>query len=112
MITVTPEAAKRLKNMLNKSQPNNVEAGIRLAVKSGGCSGFEYLKPKVDAKPIAHDLIFESNGVRIFVDPKTHNIFLNGTEIEYTSNLLENEFVFNNPNAKSSCGCGTSFELK
>ena len=111
MITITEKAALILRRMIEKEQPDNTEAGIRLAIKAGGCSGFEYLKPKVEIKPIAHDLVFESNGVRIFVDPKTHNIFLKGTEIDHTGNLLEG-FVFNNPNAKTGCGCGTSFELK
>ncbi len=110
MITVTTEAAKRLQGMLNKSQPNNPEAGIRLAVKSGGCSGFMYIPLTVVAKPNPYDKIFESNGIRIFVDPKSF-VIVKGTEINHTGNLLDG-FVFNNPNAKNGCGCGTSFELK
>jgi len=110
MITVTPEAAKRLKNLLDKDQPNNPEAGIRFAIKSGGCSGFLYLPLTVAAKPSSHDNIFESNGVRIFVDPKSL-VIVKGTEIDHTGNLIDG-FMFNNPNAKNGCGCGTSFDLK
>ncbi len=110
MITVTPEAAKRLKNLLDKDQPNNPEAGIRFAIKSGGCSGFLYLPLTVAAKPIPHDHIFESNGIRIFVDPKSL-VIVKDTEIDHSNNLLEG-FIFKNPNAKSACGCGTSFDLK
>lgn len=110
MITVTPEAAKRLKRMLDKAQPNNPEAGIRLTIKAGGCSGFLYIPLTVAAKPNPYDNVFESNGIRIFVDPKSL-VIVQGTEIGHTENLLEG-FVFNNPNAKTSCGCGISFELK
>lgn len=110
MITVTERAAKRLKDMIDKSQPGNPEAGIRLAVKSGGCSGFIYIPLTVAAQPNPHDNIFESNGIRVFADPKSL-VIVKGTEIDHTGNLLEG-FVFNNPNAKTGCGCGTSFELK
>ena len=110
-ITVTLRAAERLRLMIDKNQPNNNQAGIRLAVKSGGCSGFTYSPLSVDAKLNPHDLVFESNGIRIFVDPKSH-VIVKGTEIDYSTDLLTGGFVFNNPNAKASCGCGTSFDLK
>lgn len=110
MITVTPEAARRLKKILDKNQPNNPEAGIRLAVKAGGCSGFMYIPLTVASGPHSHDNVFESNGIRIFVDPKSL-IIVKGTEIDHNGNLLDG-FTFNNPNAKTGCGCGTSFELK
>ena len=110
MITITPEAAKRLKVMLDKAQPNNVEAGIRLAVKAGGCSGFIYLPLTVAARPTPNDNIFKSDDILIFVDHKSL-VIVNGTEIDHSGNLLEG-FNFNNPKAKSACGCGTSFELK
>jgi iron-sulfur cluster assembly protein len=110
MITVTLEAAKRLKKILDKNQSNNPEAGIRLAIRAGGCSGFVYIPLTVTAKPHPHDNVFESNGIRIFVDPKSL-VIVKGTEIDHTGNLLDG-FVFNNPNAKNNCGCGTSFEIK
>ncbi len=96
--------------MLDKNQPNNPEAGIRLAVKAGGCSGFMYIPLTVAARPTPHDKVFESNGIRVFVDPKSW-VIVKGTEIDHNGNLLEG-FTFNNPNAKNNCGCGTSFELK
>lgn len=111
MITVTLEAAKRLMVMLNKAQPDNPEAGIRLAVKAGGCSGFTYIPLTVAAKPNSHDHISESNGMRIFVDPKSL-VIVKGTEIDYATDNLIGGFIFNNPMAKNSCGCGTSFDLK
>ncbi len=110
MITVTEQAAKRLRGMIDKSQPNNDQAGIRLAIKSGGCSGFIYIPLTVAARPSLHDNIFESNGIRVFVDPKSL-VIVKGTEIDHNGNLLEG-FIFNNPNAKNGCGCGVSFELK
>ncbi len=110
MVTITERAAKRLKIMLNKAQPNNIEAGIRLAVKAGGCSGFIYIPLTVSAKPTPNDNIFKSNEVLIFVDHKSL-VIVDGTEIDCSENLLES-FIFNNPKAKLTCGCGTSFELK
>lgn len=110
MITVTQKAAARLKIMLEKSPLNSETAGIRLAVKSGGCSEFMYVPLTVAAKPNPHDNVFESNDIRIFVDPKSL-VVVNGTEIDHSDNLLEG-FIFNNPNTKSPCGCGTSFGLK
>lgn len=111
MIMITPEAAKRLKSMLNKAQPNNPEAGIRFGIKSGGCSGYTYLPLAVFPHPAFGDEIFESNGIRVFVDP-LHLRFVDGTAINHNGSLLDGGFVFINPNAKTSCGCGISFELK
>ena len=96
--------------MVEKSQPNNSEAGIRLAVKAGGCSGFTYLPLSVANRPDQHDNVFLSNRILIFIDHKSL-VLVDGTEIDYSNNLLEG-FIFNNPKAKSACGCGTSFELK
>lgn len=113
MITVTEKAVQRLRQMLERApltDAEKTEAGIRFAIKSGGCSGFVYIPLTVAKKPNPHDKIFESNGIRIFVDPKSY-VIVKGTEIDHSDNLLES-FIFNNPNAKNSCGCGTSFELK
>ena len=110
MITVTEKAAYHLLKMLNKSPHSGPTAGIRLAVKAGGCSGFIYIPLTVAAKPNPYDRVFESNGVHIFVDPKSF-VVVKGTKIDHNGNLLEG-FLFDNPNAKSGCGCGVSFELK
>lgn len=96
--------------MLERSPIMTEESGIRLAVKAGGCSGFIYIPLAVVAKPNPKDSVFESNGIRIFIDPKSMPV-VDGTEIDHTGNLLEG-FTFNNPNAKNSCGCGVSFQLK
>ncbi len=96
--------------MLEKSAVYNPYVGIRFAVRAGGCSGFVYERLTVAVKPNPYDKVFESNGVHIFVDPKSL-VIVKGTEIDYSDNLLES-WIFNNPNAKNSCGCGTSFELK
>ena len=110
MITVTEKAAQRLGQMLNKIVLNNPEAGIRFSVKSGSCSGFTYIPLTISAKPNPKDSVFEPRGIRIFVDPKSLPL-VDGTEIDLSDNLLDG-FIFKNPNAKSSCGCGVSFELK
>ncbi len=111
MISVTVNAAKKLKAILDKNQPNNPEAGIRFGIKGGGCSGCEYLPLAIATRPSFGDKIFESNGIRIFVDP-LHLRFIDETQIDHNGSLLDGGFVFNNPNAKTSCGCGVSFQLK
>jgi len=110
MVTVTEKAARRIREMLGKSPLNNPDAGIRLAVKSGGCSGFTYIPLAIAAKANVQDSVFASRGIWIFIDPKSLPI-VNGTEIDLSDNLLEG-FIFNNPNATSTCGCGISFHLK
>ena len=115
MITVTEKAALRIKRILDEKNSLNRKKclpeylGFRLAVKAGGCSGFEYYFYPF-YYPDKYDAIFESYGVKIYVDRKSL-VVVKGTEIDHTGNLLEG-FIFNNPNAKNGCGCGTSFELK
>lgn len=84
-------------------------AGLRMAVQGGGCSGFTY-QVRFDPEPNARDRVFEFEGVRVFVDPKSLK-FLDGTVLDYKEELLQQGFVFENPNAKSSCGCGVSFSV-
>ena len=108
MITVTENAATQIQKLLEKQQM--AQGGLRVGVKAGGCSGFEYIfvwepGPKQD------DLIFEGpDGVRVWVDPRSHRV-LDGTTLDYDSSLLSRGFVFENPHAKSTCGCGTSFSV-
>lgn len=82
-------------------------AGIRLGVRSSGCSGFAYTLEYVD-KAEDGDLTFESNGIRIIVDPKSY-VHVSGTVLDYVREGVQEGFRFNNPNVKSSCGCGESF---
>jgi len=104
-ITVTPKAIAKIRQTFEKMAVT--EGGLRLGVLGGGCSGLSY-QFKFDAKPRANDRIFEFEGVRIFVDPKSI-LYLGGMTLDYKEALLQSGFVFENPNAKKSCGCGTSF---
>lgn len=110
MITVTPKAAEKLKQKIDALFPQTKTAGIRFAVRAGGCSGFIYEVLKPESGPEKFDKVFESNGINIFVNPKSL-VIVDGTEIDHSDNLLEG-FVFKNPNTKTSCGCGVSFEKK
>ena len=78
-------------------------------VVGGGCSGFQY-QLALDDEAAAEDQVFEQNGVRFFVDPRSH-LYLDGTEIDYVDDIMGSGFKFNNPNATGSCGCGESFQV-
>ena len=110
MIIITERAIQGLKHLLEISPVKGPTVGFRFSVKAGGCSGFLYIPLTIVAKPNEKDSIFESQGIRIFVDPKSLTI-VDGTEIDKSDNIFEG-FIFNNPKAKSACGCGISFELK
>jgi iron-sulfur cluster assembly protein len=106
MIEITQNAANQIRKMLAK---NGLEGGgLRIGIKAGGCSGYEYVFAwEQDARPT--DQVFSGpDGSRIFVDPKSYTL-LQGTELDYDTSLLSRGFLFNNPNAKSTCGCGLSF---
>jgi iron-sulfur cluster assembly protein len=106
MIQITDNAAMQIRKMLAKR--NLGEMGLRVGVKAGGCSGFEYIFAW-EASPRPVDTVFEgSDGARVFVDPKSLRL-LDGTVLDYDTSLLSKGFIFNNPNAKSTCGCGISF---
>ncbi len=86
------------------------EAGLRVGVKAGGCSGFSYVFTW-EAGPNPGDLVFEGEeGARIFVDPRSHRL-LEGTTLDYDTSLMSRGFVLNNPNSTSTCGCGSSFSV-
>ena len=106
MITITERAATHIQNFLNNRGKGE---GIRLGVKTSGCSGMAYTLEFVDDVQ-ADDLIFEAYGVKVFVDPKSH-IYLDGTQVDYTKEGLQEGFKFENPNVKDSCGCGESFHV-
>lgn len=107
MITVTDKAAKEI-GRLQSEDPTNVGAILRVQVIGGGCSGMSY-KLGFDEKPILpSDKIFEKDGVKVAIDAKSY-LFLQGTELDFTDGLNGKGFVFNNPNAKRTCGCGSSF---
>jgi iron-sulfur cluster assembly protein len=106
MITLTEQAANKVTAYLaNRGQG----IGIRIGVKTSGCTGFAYVMEFVDQTD-EHDLIFESNGAKVVVDPKSL-VYIDGTEIDYTKKGLNEGFEFINPNVKNSCGCGESFNV-
>ncbi len=104
-ITVTDKALARIKQLMEKR--DHAPKGLRVGVKGGGCTGFQYLFEFADEDPKAHDKVFEFDGVKVFCDPKSY-LFLNGTELDYVETLMESGFKFQNPNVKSTCGCGSS----
>jgi iron-sulfur cluster assembly protein len=106
-ITLHESAVGQLKTLLEQRQ--TPEAGLRIAVRGGGCSGLAYVMEWAE-KPREKDKIFERDGVRVFVDPKSY-LYLLGTEIVYESTLMASGFKLNNPNVKGSCGCGESFSV-
>ena len=83
------------------------QGGLRVGVQGGGCSGLSY-NIRFDSQPRERDRIFQFEDVRVFVDPKSF-IYLHGMTLDYQETLMQQGFVFVNPNAQKSCGCGTSF---
>ena len=109
VVTLTPAAVNRVKHMISKKQEPNL--ALRVAVKGGGCSGLSYVL-SLDEERRANDLQYEMDGIQVLVDPKSAR-FIAGTTIDFSiKNLLEGGWVFSNPNAQRSCGCGTSFTPK
>ena len=107
VMKLTDAAAMRIKDVMARAE--RPVAGVRVGVKNGGCAGMEYtMEYADDAKPT--DEIIEDKGVKIFVDPKAV-LFLLGTEMDYKTEKLSAQFIFNNPNQTSACGCGESVQL-
>jgi iron-sulfur cluster assembly protein len=110
MIGMTELAADKARKMMaeNDISPES-NHGIRVGVKSGGCSGLNNVLDIVDA-PNDTDRVFEEFGVKVYCDPRSY-LYLNGTEIDFQDTVMDGGFKFNNPNARRSCGCGTSFTV-
>jgi iron-sulfur cluster assembly protein len=106
-VQVTDRAVKRIKIAIAKEGISPEEGGLRLGVMGGGCSGLSY-SIKFDTHPRERDRIYEFDGVRIFVDPKSF-IYLHGMTLDYEETLMRQGFNFINPNSTRSCGCGSSF---
>ena len=109
MIKVSETAKKKVVELMTEDGYNSTTDFIRVGVKSGGCSGLSY-DLKFDKEQKEDDKVFEDNGVRIIVDKKSF-LYLIGTTLEYSGGLNGAGFVFNNPNANRTCGCGESFSL-
>ena len=107
-VVLTERAAKRIGKILGKETPGSV---LRIAVSGGGCSGFQYgLMIEEGEGATDADQTIESNGVRLFVDPISVR-YLKGAEVDFVDNLAGGGFTIRNPNAKSTCGCGSSFSV-
>ena len=109
MINVSDKAKNKIKLLMNEDGFDPNSDFVRVGVKSGGCSGLSY-DLKFDKDQKAGDKEFESNGIKIVVDTKSF-LYLIGTTLEYSGGLNGTGFVFNNPNANRTCGCGESFSL-
>lgn len=105
-VTMTEAAARHVRRQLD-SRGQGV--GVRLGVKSSGCSGMAYVIEFVD-ETLNEDLMFESHGEQLFIDPKSLD-YLDGTELDFVREGLNEGFRFNNPNVASECGCGESFSV-
>jgi iron-sulfur cluster assembly protein len=103
-ITLTEKAAKHVQKSLNSRGKG---LGLRLSVKTSGCSGMSYVMEFADETQ-PEDQLFESQGVKVIVDPKSL-LYIDGTELDFVREGLNEGFQFNNPNVKDSCGCGESF---
>ena len=109
MIKVTEGAKDKISQLMNEEGYNVAQDYVRVGVKSGGCSGLSY-ELKFDSSLEENDKLFEDNLVKIIVDKKSF-LYLVGTTLEYSGGLNGKGFVFNNPNANRTCGCGESFSL-
>ena len=106
MITLTPSAAEQVKQLIEKENKPNL--ALRIGIKGGGCSGMSYVLALDEATPKQYDTLFEQEGVKVIIDAKSQ-LYLDGTTIDYKTSMMGGGFEFNNPNAKKSCGCGSSF---
>ena len=107
IITLSDNAAQRIKEIMSKAESNAV--GVRVGVKSGGCAGMSYIMEY--AKQVSpSDEVVEDKGVKVLIDPKAI-MYLLGTEMDYKKEELSSSFVFKNPNETERCGCGESFKV-
>ena len=107
VLTLTDAAANRVKDIIAKAE--RPIAGVRVGVKNGGCAGMSYTMEYAEEGRPGEDVV-EDKGVKVFVDPKAV-LFLLGTEMDYQTTKLAAQFVFNNPNQTSACGCGESVAI-
>ncbi|HYL15296.1 MAG TPA: iron-sulfur cluster assembly accessory protein [Terriglobales bacterium] len=106
-IQVTEKALQKIRAAMAKEGISSAQGGLRLGVQGGGCSGLSY-NIRFETQPEEHDHIFQFGDVRVLVDPKSL-IYLQGMTLDYQETLMQQGFVFVNPNATKSCGCGSSF---
>lgn len=107
LMQLTDNAAKQLKTLL--AQRQKISFGIRIGIKSGGCSGFKYFMEYADKKDLFDEMI-QDKGVVVLIDKKAL-MYLIGTQMDFMSSQFESGFIFTNPNEKGKCGCGNSFNI-
>ena len=106
MITLTTPAAEEVRRLMEKEGKPGL--GLRIGIKGGGCSGMSYILSIEGEAPKQGDNVFDQEGIKVLVDAKSH-LYIDGTTLDFKNALTGGGFEFNNPNAKTSCGCGTSF---
>lgn len=109
MITLSETAAKEIRTIIQNEELDMEKIRLRVGVKGGGCSGFSYLLDLTESAKET-DETFDNHGIKVVCDPKSL-LYLNGTTIDFREELSARGFVFQNPNATSSCGCGSSFHV-
>jgi iron-sulfur cluster assembly accessory protein len=107
LINVSSTAASKIAELL--AEENKQESGLRVFVQGGGCSGFQY-GLMIEESPADSDQVFQSNGVKLYVDPISVR-YLKGAEVDFVDNIAGGGFTIRNPNAVSTCGCGSSFTV-
>jgi iron-sulfur cluster assembly accessory protein len=108
MIQLSPVAVTKVKEILSQQTP--VPVGLRVAVVGGGCSGFSYHMAFENAVNETSDNVYEFDGLKVMVDQMSE-MYLDGVSIDYVETIEGSGFKFNNPNVKSTCGCGSSFSV-
>lgn len=107
-IQITETAARRIRALMTKQ--GMTEGGLRVGIKGGGCSGLSYTFAWESQPRLGDEVVTGPEDIKVFVDPKSL-IYLNNTVLDYDTSLMSKGFVFQNPNAKGTCGCGTSFQV-
>jgi iron-sulfur cluster assembly protein len=107
MVQVTEKALERIRQILAKE---GISGGLRLAVQGGGCSGLSYLF-KIETKERTSDHVFGCGDAKVLIDPKSF-VYMDGLTLDYKESLIQSGFVIDNPNAKKTCSCGTSFSTE
>jgi iron-sulfur cluster assembly protein len=108
-VILTESAAREIRTIVQQQELDADKVRLRVGVKGGGCSGFSYLLDLTESQKDT-DEVFEQHGIKVIVDPKSL-LYLNGTTIDFKDEIMGRGFVFQNPNATTSCGCGSSFAV-
>lgn len=109
-ITISERAAKEVRRVIEENGFPLDSTHVRIGAKGGGCSGLTYVLDFDKAGPTEFDLVYEQHDVKLLIDKKS-SFFMSGTELDFNDGLLDRGFVFKNPAASGSCGCGTSFSV-